>query len=213
MAIFPAAAYDEARRFWRFCGECVSTRQAADALGTHPAGVTAAQGHEANQTIRARIASLAGAAVACGPWGQRLAGPGGLALPVQLHLIDDPSDTWTHGRSRFDEAPRTPLPHRPAHRLFGRLQGQVGRAVTFLAADARSEVRTDRFGYRRIPGHTLWDLGVNGPVGAGFEAGLTFRNIFDVKDAQDAVQQPLPGRTWLFSFRFSPAGEARGEER
>jgi cystathionine gamma-synthase len=60
VAIFPAASYDEARRFWRFCGECVSTRQAADALGTHLAGVTAAQGHEANQTIRARIAALAG---------------------------------------------------------------------------------------------------------------------------------------------------------
>jgi cystathionine gamma-synthase len=60
VAIFPAAAYDEARRFWRFCGECVSTRQAADALGTHPTEVSAMEGHEANQTIRARIASLAG---------------------------------------------------------------------------------------------------------------------------------------------------------
>lgn len=120
---------------------------------------------------------------------------------------------YTHLDARFDAAPRTPLPHRPAHRLFGRLQGHVGRAVAFLAADTRAEVRTDRFGYRRIPGHTLWDLGVTGPVGAGFDAGLTFRNIFDVKDAQDAVQQPLPGRTWLFSLRFSPAGEVRGEER
>ncbi|MBE7494849.1 MAG: PLP-dependent transferase [Verrucomicrobiaceae bacterium] len=60
VAIFPAAAHDEARRFWRFCGECVSTRQAADALGTHPATVSAMQGHEANETIRARIAALAG---------------------------------------------------------------------------------------------------------------------------------------------------------
>lgn len=60
VAVFPAAAYDEARRFWRFCGECVSTRQAADALGTHPAGVTAMEGHAANETIRTRIAALAG---------------------------------------------------------------------------------------------------------------------------------------------------------
>ena len=61
-----------------------------------PAGVQAGE---------QRIASLAGAVVECGPWSQRLNGPGGLTLPVQWHLIDDPSDTWTHGRSRYDEAP------------------------------------------------------------------------------------------------------------
>jgi cystathionine gamma-synthase len=60
VATFPAAAHAEARQFWRFCGECVSTRQAADALGLHPASVTAMQGHAANETIRHRLADLAG---------------------------------------------------------------------------------------------------------------------------------------------------------
>ena len=33
VAVFAGAAYDAARRFWRFCGEVVSTRQACEALG------------------------------------------------------------------------------------------------------------------------------------------------------------------------------------
>lgn len=60
VAVFPAEAYAEARRFWRFCGECVSTRQACDALETWKTTVTEKEGHEANETIRARIAALAG---------------------------------------------------------------------------------------------------------------------------------------------------------
>lgn len=60
VAIFPAETYAEARRFWRFCGECVSTRQAADALGTWRSTVTEEEGRVANGVIRARIAALAG---------------------------------------------------------------------------------------------------------------------------------------------------------
>ncbi|MEZ5387481.1 MAG: PLP-dependent transferase [Prosthecobacter sp.] len=60
VAVFPAASYDEARRFWRFCGECVSTRQASDALGEHKSEATAEEGKEANRLIRERIAQLAG---------------------------------------------------------------------------------------------------------------------------------------------------------
>lgn len=57
------------------------------------------------QIAEQRIASHAGAAVETHPWGQRLLGPGGLVLPVQFHLIDDPSDTWSHNRSYYDETP------------------------------------------------------------------------------------------------------------
>jgi len=60
VAIFPADAYLEARRFWRFCGEIVSTRQACDALGTRKTTVTEAEGLAANQIIRERLAILSG---------------------------------------------------------------------------------------------------------------------------------------------------------
>lgn len=60
VAVFPAAAYDTARRFWRFCGEVVSTRQACAALGLTSDIATPEQGREASTTIRQRLAGLAG---------------------------------------------------------------------------------------------------------------------------------------------------------
>jgi cystathionine gamma-synthase len=60
VAVFPADSYVKARKFWRFCGECVSTRQACDALGEHVSEATAEDGKAANRTIRERIAQLAG---------------------------------------------------------------------------------------------------------------------------------------------------------
>lgn len=60
VAVFPADAYTEARKFWRYCGECVSTRQACDALGEVPATATEAEGHAANRLICERIAALTG---------------------------------------------------------------------------------------------------------------------------------------------------------
>ncbi len=59
-AVFPAGAYDTARRFWRFCGEVVSTRQACHALDRVKTTVTAAQGLEAQAAIKQRLAELAG---------------------------------------------------------------------------------------------------------------------------------------------------------
>jgi cystathionine gamma-synthase len=60
VAVFPADSYVKARKFWRFCGECVSTRQACDALGEHKSEATADEGKAANRIIRERIAQLAG---------------------------------------------------------------------------------------------------------------------------------------------------------
>lgn len=34
-----------------------------------------------------------------------LAAPGGRSLPIALHVIDDPSDTWSHGVTRYAETP------------------------------------------------------------------------------------------------------------
>ncbi len=60
VAVFPADSYVKARKFWRFCGECVSTRQASDALGTLKSTTSAEEGQAANRIIRERIAQHAG---------------------------------------------------------------------------------------------------------------------------------------------------------
>ena len=60
VTIFPAAAYDTARKFWRFCGEVVSTRQAAEALGGMASPVTAEEGRQASVAIKQRLAGLSG---------------------------------------------------------------------------------------------------------------------------------------------------------
>jgi len=60
VSVFPADSYVTARKFWRFCGECVSTRQACDALGELKSNATAEEGKAANRIIRERIAQLAG---------------------------------------------------------------------------------------------------------------------------------------------------------
>lgn len=60
VVIFPEAAYATARRFWRFCGEIVSTRQACDALGKTATNATEADGIAANRAIGERLAKLSG---------------------------------------------------------------------------------------------------------------------------------------------------------
>jgi cystathionine gamma-synthase len=60
LAVFPADSYVKARKFWRFCGECVSTRQACDALGEQKSTASIEEGKAANLTIKQRIAQLAG---------------------------------------------------------------------------------------------------------------------------------------------------------
>jgi outer membrane cobalamin receptor len=109
---------------------------------------------------------------------------------------------YTHLRTAFDFAPHPPLPFRPAHRLYARAAQGMGPARAYVAFDGRSARTIDRFGRRKLDGYGLWDLGVDGPVGGGFRAGLEVRNALDERAAVDAVQRPLPGRTFLFALRF-----------
>lgn len=60
VAVFPEAAYDEGRRFWRYCGEVVSTRQAAAALHGGSLSGGAEAGRLASREICARLAALSG---------------------------------------------------------------------------------------------------------------------------------------------------------
>lgn len=59
VALFPAAAYDTARKFWRFAGEVVSIRQSLHALG-EGTSVTREEGAQASQKIREHLAALCG---------------------------------------------------------------------------------------------------------------------------------------------------------
>jgi cystathionine gamma-synthase len=60
VAVFPESAYATARQYWRFCGEVVSTRQAADALGLGKTKTTKEDGQAAHRTLRQRLAGLTG---------------------------------------------------------------------------------------------------------------------------------------------------------
>ncbi|MFZ4767503.1 MAG: PLP-dependent transferase, partial [Roseimicrobium sp.] len=57
VALVPEAAYKTARRFWRFCGEVVSTRQSEAALGAHESA-SIENGERACDAIRQRLADL-----------------------------------------------------------------------------------------------------------------------------------------------------------
>ncbi len=60
VAVIPGKAYDTGRKFWRFCGEVVSTRQAMAALNGGSAEVTAGEGKAASRALCERLASLSG---------------------------------------------------------------------------------------------------------------------------------------------------------
>lgn len=60
VALFPEAAYATAKRFWRFCGEVVSARQAEAAVGKAVQDVTPEEGAHANQKIKERLAGITG---------------------------------------------------------------------------------------------------------------------------------------------------------
>ncbi|NJR13597.1 MAG: hypothetical protein HC779_04405 [Phyllobacteriaceae bacterium] len=60
VAIFPEAQHAVARQFWRFCGEVVSTRQAADAVGKAKLSTTKEDGQAAHRALRQRLAQLSG---------------------------------------------------------------------------------------------------------------------------------------------------------
>ncbi len=62
VTLFPAAGYDVARRYWRFCGEIVSARQSEAALGIS-AVTSKADGETARRVIKDRLAGITGQSV------------------------------------------------------------------------------------------------------------------------------------------------------
>jgi cystathionine gamma-synthase len=60
VAVFPAEAYDIGRKFWRFCGEVVSTRQAVAALAGGISEEHVVEGRAASRELCERLARLSG---------------------------------------------------------------------------------------------------------------------------------------------------------
>lgn len=120
--------------------------------------------------------------------------------PLRLDVV------YTHLDATFTDTPRAPLPYRPAHRLHGRLGVKIEAAELYGAVEARSSVTSDRFGQRTLEGYATWTVGAEGPVGGGFHAAVAIRNLADHLGAVDALQEPLPGRTFLLSVRHEWSG-------
>jgi cystathionine gamma-synthase len=59
VTLFPAPAYDVARRYWRFCGEIVSARQSEAALGLSTQA-SEDEGEAARRAIKQRLARVTG---------------------------------------------------------------------------------------------------------------------------------------------------------
>jgi outer membrane cobalamin receptor len=104
-------------------------------------------------------------------------------------------------RHQFADAPHDPLPLRPTQRGQLALSYRTGAARVFSRLDWRSAVTADRFGERTLPAYSVLDVGVEGPLGAGFALSGTVHNALDAS-AVDAVQQPLPGRGVYLRLRY-----------
>lgn len=126
---------------------------------------------------------------------------GGLSLDAACTRLD----------TAFDFAPHPPLPYRPAHRFVARAAQAVGPARVHVGFEGVGARTIDRFGRRKVDGYRFWDAGVGLALGGGLRAALEVRNVLDHRGALDAVQQPLPGRSYLFALRYDAAA-TRGDE-
>ena len=103
-----------------------------------------------------------------------------------------------------------PVPLQPAHRGFLRLAGDASLpddhpwrvapdVSVWTRADARSRIHLDTFGNQSARGYVFWDVGVTFG-GPSWDFTLHGRNLLDDAGAVDALQQPLPGRSFWASF-------------
>ncbi len=115
--------------------------------------------------------------------------------------------SYTFTEARFLDSGE-PVPLQPQHQAFGRVGIDVaGFDVPLLRlprmlelwtlADGRSRLFLDSFGNQTAPAYLFWDAGITLRAGA-VETTFAARNLMDHRRAVDAVQQPLPGRSfWL----------------
>ncbi len=110
--------------------------------------------------------------------------------------------TWLGQHARFTSTPAAPLPDRPAHRLAGLLQADLGPVTPFVSARWHGSVSADRFGSRARPGYGLVDAGLAARLPLDLSLAVEARNLFDVQ-AFDLLQRPLPGRSVIIEIGWS----------
>lgn len=115
------------------------------------------------------------------------------------------SYTFTH--ARFVESSE-PVPLQPEHQAFGQIGYDVAgypvpllrlpdRLEIWTRGSGRSRIYLDNFGNQTAPAYVFWDAGVTMHTG-DLETTFAARNLLDHDRAVDALQQPLPGRSfWL----------------
>ncbi len=113
---------------------------------------------------------------------------------------------------------RPALPGRPAHDVVGDLAYAIGPLRVRWGVDVLAGITTDLKGYVGVPARMLHSAGArfDVPRAPGLRLALDVRNLFDARIATydgatgpahepigDLYQYPLPGRSFLFSVRWS----------
>jgi outer membrane cobalamin receptor len=114
---------------------------------------------------------------------------------------------------------RPPLPGRPQHDLLADAVQHFGPASVRVGVDAVTGIVTDLSGSTEVPPRVFVSAGARLDVTRGVRLAVDVRNLFDVRTGTyqgltgpvrepvgDSYDYPLPGRSVLFSARFSEPG-------
>lgn len=102
--------------------------------------------------------------------------------------------------SRVEES-QAPLPLAPP--FHSRVALRVGpRSTGHVTATLRSRgaASSNLYGTLVAPGYSMLDLAAHAPLAQRLTLGIVISNVFDVLDARDANQLPLPGRLLFLSL-------------
>ena len=102
--------------------------------------------------------------------------------------------------ARLETASNAPLPFRPRQAAFGRLTLGQRPVRAFVDAELRGPVTANLHGNVILPATQRFGLGAAVDVLQTLEATLRIDNLLDRRADLDALQQPLPGRSFLVTF-------------
>lgn len=131
----------------------------------------------------------------------------GLSLNFDDVLALEAAYTYTHARLR--SSPTLQLPHRPEHVGTAGVALELGsfmdlKSLRFhVDARARSRVNLDNFASLQNPAYVTADAGVRVRPLNWLEVAVTAQNLADRQTIVDALQYPLPGRSFYASISVS----------
>lgn len=105
------------------------------------------------------------------------------------------------------------LPHRPRHRLYGRLGWEGARVAAHLEAQYLSAQWQDRANIQPIPAAVSWNAGASLGISRRPETRLALevKNLTDDRTLTDGFGNPLPGRMVLLTLTLRGAAEGSSE--